>query len=98
MAGALPAGPPTGSAGHNRTDLGSNRGLTMENGSLKVGAPAMRHDAPLSTSTSLSGSLDHLDHPQTTMSPLGTSRTEPSPLEIAMTEASSEGRETCQKP
>ncbi|KZV34086.1 hypothetical protein F511_05768 [Dorcoceras hygrometricum] len=39
--GALPAGPPPGPDGSNVTNLGSNRGLTMENWSLQVDAPAM---------------------------------------------------------
>ncbi|KZV25063.1 hypothetical protein F511_14655 [Dorcoceras hygrometricum] len=40
-AGALPAGPPPGQEGSNVTNLGSNRGLTRENRSLQVDAPAM---------------------------------------------------------
>ncbi|KZV47488.1 U-box domain-containing protein 15 [Dorcoceras hygrometricum] len=40
-AGALPAGPPPGPDGSNMTNLGSNRGLTRENWSLQVDAPAM---------------------------------------------------------
>ncbi|KZV56880.1 hypothetical protein F511_19825 [Dorcoceras hygrometricum] len=48
MAGALPLGPPQGPAGPNQTNLGSNRGLTRENWSLQVDAPAMlREDADL---------------------------------------------------
>ncbi|KZV37020.1 hypothetical protein F511_13751 [Dorcoceras hygrometricum] len=39
--GALQAGPPPGLDGSNGTNLGSNRGLTRENWSLQVDAPAM---------------------------------------------------------
>ncbi|KZV41996.1 hypothetical protein F511_16944 [Dorcoceras hygrometricum] len=38
---SLPSGPPPGLYGSNVTDLGSNRGLTRENWSLQVDAPAM---------------------------------------------------------
>ncbi|KZV18745.1 hypothetical protein F511_37547 [Dorcoceras hygrometricum] len=39
--GALPAGPPPGPDSSNVTNLGSNRGLTSENWSLQLDAPAM---------------------------------------------------------
>ncbi|KZV38961.1 hypothetical protein F511_30018 [Dorcoceras hygrometricum] len=60
LAGAPPDGPPPGPTGPDMIDHDSDRGPTRENGSLKVDAPAMQRDAPLSTSTALSGSLDHL--------------------------------------
>ncbi|KZV42463.1 hypothetical protein F511_32560 [Dorcoceras hygrometricum] len=43
---SLTAGPPPGTDGSNVTNLGANRGLTRENWSLQVDAPAMlrRHD------------------------------------------------------
>ncbi|KZV37476.1 FHA domain-containing protein-like [Dorcoceras hygrometricum] len=41
--GALPAGPPLDPEGSNVTNLGSNHGLTRENWSLQVDAPAMLH-------------------------------------------------------
>ncbi|KZT76318.1 hypothetical protein F511_46657 [Dorcoceras hygrometricum] len=40
-AGALLAGPPPGPDGSKVANLGSNRGLTRENWSLQVDAPAM---------------------------------------------------------
>ncbi|KZV38564.1 BTB/POZ domain-containing protein [Dorcoceras hygrometricum] len=40
-AGALRDGPPPGPDGSNVTNLGSNHGLTRENWSLQVDAPAM---------------------------------------------------------
>ncbi|KZV22288.1 hypothetical protein F511_28309 [Dorcoceras hygrometricum] len=60
MDGAPPARPPPVPAGPNLTDHGSNRGTTRENGLREVDAPAMQCDAPPSTSTALSGALDHL--------------------------------------
>ncbi|KZV24594.1 NB-ARC domain containing protein [Dorcoceras hygrometricum] len=42
--GALPIGPPSGPDGPNLTDLVSNYGLTRDNWSLKVDAPAMLRD------------------------------------------------------
>ncbi|KZV25934.1 hypothetical protein F511_29257 [Dorcoceras hygrometricum] len=41
--GDLPVGPPPSPNGSNVTNLGSNRGLTRENWSLQVDAPAMLH-------------------------------------------------------
>ncbi|KZV44207.1 hypothetical protein F511_43683 [Dorcoceras hygrometricum] len=43
MAGAAPAGPTPGQAGSNETNHGPNHGLTRENWSLQVYAPAMLH-------------------------------------------------------
>ncbi|KZV22838.1 polypyrimidine tract-binding protein3 [Dorcoceras hygrometricum] len=50
-AGALQSGPPPGPEGSNVTNLTSNLGPTRENEPLQVEAPALRLDAPLTTST-----------------------------------------------
>ncbi|KZV21932.1 hypothetical protein F511_28709 [Dorcoceras hygrometricum] len=114
-AGALPVGPLPGPDGSNMTNLGSNRGLTMENWSLQVDAPAMLRRCDhllvfafvLPTPATNAGPF-RLDQSRTlshyptfiytTMSPLGTPRTEPTLLEIVMTDASRQESVTCQKP